>query len=159
MKRRWLWATFGLVVSTAMLAANEEPVVTLERMFVFTDTKLSFCIGLKVFKNQDTKKVVSLFVDRVLKDSDADATGLKPGDEIVSIDGREVTEFEASFMKGTDLNKIFVGRKEGDVVTLGVKRAGGGKPVPMRIVQTRYAREKPRTTVTNPLFKAFESQR
>jgi C-terminal processing protease CtpA/Prc len=59
-----------------------------------------------------------MYVDRVLPGSNAEEVRLMPGAMIVSIDGKPVTEYEATFRSGSDLSNILVGRREGDEVTL-----------------------------------------
>jgi C-terminal processing protease CtpA/Prc len=74
-------------------------------------------------------------VDKVSKGSDAEAKGLSTLAEILSIDGRDVQEFTASFLKGSDLNRKLMDRKPGERIRLGVLLLGGRSPKVITLTQ------------------------
>ena len=90
--------------------------------------KLSFGLSLEVWKNNDTQKIVALYVGGVRVDSPAYKKGIGPRARIYRINGRPVEEITASFFKGTELNDLFVHRLEGARVTLEIGFPGEMEP-------------------------------
>ncbi len=80
--------------------------------------KLSFGLSLDVWKDNVTGRVTSIVVTAVKAGSDAELAGIVEQTKIYEIDGRPVQDYAASFMKGTELNGIFVNRKNGAAVAL-----------------------------------------
>jgi membrane-associated protease RseP (regulator of RpoE activity) len=109
-----------------------EPLVTTER------TQLSFQFSIRVTRSQPTNQLIAMYVDQVLPGSNAEEVRLVPGAMIVSINGKPVAQYEASFRSGSELSKILVGRREGDEVTLVVIDPDETKP--KKIVVTRRTR-------------------
>ncbi|MDB6127231.1 MAG: hypothetical protein JWM35_1127 [Verrucomicrobia bacterium] len=86
--------------------------------------KLSFGLALEVWKDNDTQKVISIYVSSVRENSPAQKKGLVPRTRIYRIDGTPVEEFTASFFKGMPLNKVFVQRYPNSRVKLEVAIPG-----------------------------------
>ena len=86
--------------------------------------KLSFGLALEVWKDNDTQKVISIYVSSVRENSPAQKKGLSSRTRIYRIDGTPVEEFTASFFKGMPLNKIFVQRYPNSRVKLEVAVPG-----------------------------------
>ncbi len=82
--------------------------------------KLCFGISLDVWRDNATRLVTSIVIRDVRAGSEAEQQGLAPQMRVLKIDGRPSGEYEASFFKGTDLNHIFVDRRNGDTVELEV---------------------------------------
>ena len=82
--------------------------------------KLSFGLSLDMWKDNSTQRVTSIVIRIVRAGSEAEQKGLEPWMRILRIDGKPVEEFDASFFKGTDLNSIFVDRRNGAKVALEV---------------------------------------
>ncbi|MBS0662065.1 MAG: hypothetical protein JSR48_02290 [Verrucomicrobia bacterium] len=80
--------------------------------------RLSFGISLDVWRDNVSRLVTSIVIRSVRADSEAEQQGLAPQMRVLRIDGRPAEEFEASFFKGTELNRIFVERRNGDTVAL-----------------------------------------
>lgn len=116
-------------------AARNEPAQKMERFVVDSESTMSFGIGLKIQKYTLTNKVLAMYVDAVEEGSDAEAKGIRAGMRIVAIDGRPVTEFEATFKPGSDLRRLFIGRNSGDKVVLDFDALGTPKPKRVTIVQ------------------------
>lgn len=122
-------------------ASNTQPMV-LEPMVVYGETKLAFGFGLRVVRIGNPHVLLELTVDRVKVGSEAERKGLKPGSRIVSINGREVSSYEATFVHGSELNSLFVDRPEGASVTMEVLAPGKKKVQKLTIFR--------RTILINP---------
>jgi C-terminal processing protease CtpA/Prc len=121
-------ALVGLPAHGGDLAAVDSAPVVLSP--VVTSAKAVGSFGFSVLAQKDglTQKVIQLTVQQVARNSEAERKGLGPLTKILSIDGRDVREFSASFAKGGDLNLKLMDRKEGDRVTLGVLVLGAREP-------------------------------
>jgi S1-C subfamily serine protease len=97
----------------------------------------SFGLSVKAIRDGFSAKVAELTILDVVPHSDADRLGLGPLTRILSIDGRSVNEFTASFDKGADLNAKLIDRKRGDRITLEVVVLGAGKPKFVHLVEGR----------------------
>ena len=96
-----------------------------------------FGLSIKAMKDGLTSRVTEMTVLDVVPNSDADKQGLGPLTQILSIDGKDVREFTASFANGSDLNAKMIGRKKGDVVTIEVLVLGAKKPKRITLVEGR----------------------
>ena len=148
-----LWPLSGPAAAEGKLATGnpdrpatttDEPTVVLEPMKVNGDTRLSFGFGLKVMRIEQTRLILAMEVDRVQAGSEAERKGLKPGSKIVSINGRDVSSYEATFVYGSELNRIFVDRPQGASVTLQVLIPGMKKVQKMTIVRRSLHTELPK---------------
>jgi membrane-associated protease RseP (regulator of RpoE activity) len=125
-------------------AATGDPTVVLEPMMVYGDTRLSFGFGIKVMRIEKTHLVLEMLVDRVQVGSEAERKGLKMGSKIVSIEGKDVAFYEATFVQGSELNRIFVDRPQGSSVTLQVLIPGKNKVQKVTIVRRSLHTELPK---------------
>jgi C-terminal processing protease CtpA/Prc len=60
-----------------------------------------------------------------------------PLTQILSIDGKDVEDFTASFANGSDLNKKLMGRKQGDQVVLKIVTLGARVPKLITLTEGR----------------------
>lgn len=97
----------------------------------------SFGLSVKAIRDGFSAKVAELTILDVVPHSDADKAGLGPLTRILSIDGRSVNEFTASFDKGADLSAKLIDRKKGDRITLEVVVLGASKPKFVNLVEGR----------------------
>ena len=125
------------------VAAGAETIV-LEPMEVPGDTRLSFGFAIKVTRIENTHLALEMQVDRVQAGSDAERKGLKAGSRIVTIDGRKVSSYEATFAYGSELNRIFIDRAEGAHVTLEVLPPKKKKLEKFTIVRRRLTYDLPK---------------
>ncbi len=88
-------------------------------------------------------RVAEMTVLAVIPNSDADKQGLGPLTQILSIDGKDVSDFTASFDKGSDLNAKLIDRKKGDKITLEVLILGAKRPKRVTLVEGRGIHEFP----------------
>jgi hypothetical protein len=88
----------------------------------------SFGFGIRAMKDGVTQRILEMTVDSVAPNSEASSKGLAPMTQILSIDGRDVREFTASFSKDSDPNRKLMGRKAGDRVTLEILVLGDRAP-------------------------------
>lgn len=112
---------------------------------VYVDTKPFGCFGMSTKARKDglTSRIAELTVLSVIPNSDADKQGIGPMTQILSIDGRDVGEFAASFANGSDLNTKLLNRKKGDVITLEVVTLGARKPRRVTLMEGRGVHEFP----------------
>ena len=112
---------------------------------IYVSTRPLGCFGLSIKARKDglTARITEMTVLEVIPNSDADKQGLGPLTQILSIDGRSVSEFTASFAKGSDLNAKFIDRKKGDEITLEVLILGARKPKRVTLIEGRGVHEFP----------------
>lgn len=116
-------ALLGLLGFTALAARDDSSAqapVVMDAFKVDSNyiPKLSFGVSLSVWKDNNTQKIISIVVNQVKAGSEAERKGLTPLARIERIDGRPAQDFDASFLKGTELNSLFVNRHNGDKITL-----------------------------------------
>jgi predicted metalloprotease with PDZ domain len=129
-------------------AKKERPTV-LEPFVVQQDTTLSFGLGLKMLRYSVTKKVAAIYVDEVQDGSDAQRQGVRPGMQIVSLDGKPVGDFDATFQKDSDLRRLLIARKEQDTIAVELDPLDGSKPKKLTLHNRAHYRVD--TKETNPL--------
>jgi C-terminal processing protease CtpA/Prc len=105
------------------------------KLRVHEDFQMSFGFGIRMVKDGLTPKVLVMYVDSVKPGSDAEAKGLARGMRIMAIDGQPVTDFDATFSYGSELNHIFSNRNPGATVSLEVVPAGSQSPKTIEIME------------------------
>ncbi len=83
---------------------------------------MSFGLKLSVWRDNNTGKVMRIYIDRTSKNSDAKELNLGPRTRIYHINGQPVEELVASFNNDTVLRDVFIDRDLGDKVTLEILR-------------------------------------
>jgi hypothetical protein len=103
------------------------------------------CFGMSIRAEKDglTSRVSEMTVLEVVPNSDADKCGLAPLTRILSIDGKDVSEFAASFNQGSELNEKLISRKRGDRVMLEVLVLGAKKSRIVFLTEGRGTRDFP----------------
>ncbi len=120
-------ALFALSLGAAFATDAKPPavdgkVVKLDPFKVRDDPLNSFGFDLRIYYDKKTHKVARIFFGPVQENSSAAELDVQPGDELVTINGRPVSEFPAGVEIGTELGRIFLARKPGDSVDLGIIR-------------------------------------
>lgn len=115
-----------------------EEVIVLEPFSVTDSTQLSFHFSMRITRSKPGNRILAIEVSRVLQSSDADQAGLCPGMRIIAIDGKRVEEYDGTFLNGSELNKIFIGRPEGAQVTLLVTDADGTNRKKIELTRHRH---------------------
>lgn len=100
--------------------AVDDKIVVLEPMKITGTPIISFAVNIRIYMDPDTRKVDRLFITKVWPDSDAERAGLQVGDEILTLDGKAVREFDAQVSVNTPLGKIFLDRAPGEPLKLEV---------------------------------------
>jgi len=136
------WAT----PPSADHGANQDAPVQLAPFIVtaISDSQLSFGFSLRIVRLMPADRVMAMFVERVKEGTDADRKGLKAGSRVLTIDGRPVDEFDATFASGSDLCRIFIGRPELAHVTIEVLPPGTNKTKKFKIVRRTLFVELPK---------------
>jgi len=127
--------------ATTPPAEKKPPTVILPPFEVNDVPQLSFGFSIRVMRNQATMHALGMYVERVGTGTDAERKGLKASSEILSINGKLVSEYEATFNPGSELARIFIGRKEGASVTLQVMPLTKRKPQTLTIVRRTISDE------------------
>lgn len=112
----------------AASSADNPGAVTMEAFNVRQKVLTSFGLALAVWKDGNTGKVSAIYVSAVKPGSPAEAAGLGPRTRIEAIDGKPVTEMDATYRPGGDLHRAFINRRIGDKVTLLVRTEGQPEP-------------------------------
>jgi S1-C subfamily serine protease len=118
---------------------NDKPPVVMEAFKVDGNyvPKLSFGLGLEMWKDNDTQKVTALYVSSVRSDSPAEKKGITARTRVFRVDGVPVENLPASFVQGTPLNEKFVHRLGGARVVLEIGIPGDPRS---RVVTLEEAR-------------------
>jgi hypothetical protein len=122
---------------TGTTSPDDKP-IRLSPLVITESTQLSFQFSVRITRSQPENQLLAMYVEQVLPGSNAEAVQLMPGAMIVSIDGKPIGQYEATFRSGSELCKILVGRREGDEVTLVVIDPGETRQ--KKIVVTRRTR-------------------
>lgn len=101
--------------------ADNHPPVKMEKFVVNDRHLLCFGLGLELWEDKNTHRVLAMYVKAVQPESMADQEGITPGSRIFGINGLAVDNFSATFGEGSELNQLFINRKNGDRVTLELK--------------------------------------
>lgn len=120
---RLLLAIFVSIATTciAPAATAEDKIVQMEKVVVNGEVQLCFGIGITLWVNKDTHRVMEMYIKGVQQGSMADEQGLRPGTRIWSVDAVPADSFEATFVPDSELGKKFLNRKSGDTIVLEVK--------------------------------------
>lgn len=132
MKSRALLVLLALSFGTAFPTDTTPPaagdkVVKLDPFKVRDDPFNSFGFDLRIYYDKKTNRVARIFVGNIQENSAAAELDLQPGDELVTINGRAVAGFSAGVTQGTELGKLFLDRKPGDTLDLGIIRHRPGQ--------------------------------
>lgn len=110
-----------------LLRASDTPptdgtVTKLEPFKVKDDPINSFGFDLLLYQDRKTKKVTHLFFGEIKAGSSAHDLDILPGDQIVKINGRPVTEFAAKIDRDSELGKLLLARQPGEPLDLEIIR-------------------------------------
>jgi len=126
---------FLLVVTCSLFGQQEQQktppaqqkadtTIHMDPVIVTADSRLSFGFSLRLVREETGNRILAMYIDRVQEESDAQRKGLEAGSQVLSIDGRAVSEYEGTFRIGSELHRILIGRPEGARVTLEVRPLG-----------------------------------
>lgn len=123
-----LTLTLGAVAKASDDKKPDTPPTKMDAFVVREPSNTSFGFGVDVTKNGQSGKIFALNVNWIKPNSEAEEKGMRPRTRILSIDGRDVEEIDATFEGGSELFKKFVRRKRGDKVVLEILSAGNENP-------------------------------
>ena len=106
---------FAAAPAPRLMAADaaKSPPIRMEPFKVSEDPLDSFGLGLQVIGDPRTHKVLRLLVIAVDPRSEALRSGIKPGDEVVEIDGKPVSAMDGRMARGGELFDLLVNRPPG----------------------------------------------
>lgn len=113
---RFLVVLFGCVVLLlpGLFAAKTKPdaeeKIELPKMTVNGRPICSYGIAISALREPSTRKIKRLFIKQVIEDSTAARQGLQAGDEIISINGRNVAGMDGTMKLGGELFDLLVDR-------------------------------------------------
>jgi C-terminal processing protease CtpA/Prc len=128
----------------AVFGAKEpaEETYALPKFEVKTQLVCSFGIGIVASWDAKNQAIGRIFISEVSSDSTAERIGLRRGDEILSINGKKVSELKGGNKPGSDLYALLVNRPPGEEINIEVSvravkkvtlpAAGMGVPGPLR---------------------------
>lgn len=108
-----LLATLG---ATTKKEASKEEIVQLEPLRVSTSPINSYPLELEVRLSKTTRRVLAVVIVGVEPDSEAEAADLRPGDEIIKINGRDVVGMDGRVNLQADLAKLLIDRPVGETI-------------------------------------------
>lgn len=120
-----LCSLLGLLAPSARAAEPvrpEETVTKLEPFKVKDDPINCFGFDLMIYQDRKTKKITRMFFGEIKPGSSAHELDILPGDEIVKINGRAVTDFPAKIDNGSELGKLLLARQPGEKLDLEIVR-------------------------------------
>lgn len=106
-----LLATLG---ATTKKEAAKEEIVQLEPLRVSTSPINSYPVELEVRLSKTTRRVLAIVIVGIEPGSEAEAADLRPGDEIIKINGRDVVGMDGRVNLQADLAKLLIDRPIGE---------------------------------------------
>jgi hypothetical protein len=103
-------------------------VVELEPFRVQGIPLTSFPISFETSRDRITGHVRQIIVREVPPSSTTEQAGVKPGDQIIAINGRSIREFHGGITIDSELGRIFLNRRPGDTVHLDLIAADSQQP-------------------------------
>ena len=114
----------ALVLPAAPAAQPEPPkteeAVELPKMTVKGEPICSYGIAVAGTRESGTKKIKQLIIYAVSEGSEAERQGLKPGDEILSINGQKVAGMDGMMKAGSQLFDLLVDQRFGQKISIEV---------------------------------------
>lgn len=107
--------------ATPDASASDAPPSLLPTLEVKDRALCSFGISVQAFGSLKTRQISRLFVTDVWENSEAEKLGIKPGDEILTINGVKVSEMKGGMQPGSDLFELLVNRGRGARIKLEVE--------------------------------------
>ena len=144
---------FAVLCTTARLEGSggvtPQPAMAADQTVVLSPVDVSakplgcFGISIKAQKDVFSSRVSEMTVIAVVPNSEAERLGLVPSTQILRIDGRDVSEFTATFNQGSELSDKLINRKKGDRISLEVLVPGAKKSRLVTLVEGRGVRDFP----------------
>jgi len=92
-----------------------------------------FPVSLQINHDRSTRRVTAVVISEVTDLGAKEYPELRAGDTVIRIDRRNVAEFSDGIGADTELGRIFLNRKLGDVVELDLLEANTKKPYSVRL--------------------------
>lgn len=120
MKILLLCLAVGLLLATLGASPKKdtakEEIVQLEPLRISTSPINSYPLELEVRLSKTTRRVLAVVIVGVEPDSEAEAADLRPGDEIIKINGSDVVGMDGRVNLQADLAKLLIDRPVGETI-------------------------------------------
>jgi C-terminal processing protease CtpA/Prc len=100
--------------------APVEESITLPKFEVRGNAICSYGIGIVATWDKKSQTIGHVYVDDVSAGSTAERIGLQRGDEILSINGKKISDMKGGMKRGSDLFELLVNQPAGRMVDLEV---------------------------------------
>jgi S1-C subfamily serine protease len=117
-----LLSPLGLLAHATEQPRTDGTVTKLAPFTVKDDPINSFGFDLNIYQDRKTKKITRIFFGEIKPGSSAEELDILPGDQIVKINGRPVTDFPARIDAGSELGKLLLAREPGEKLDLEIVR-------------------------------------
>jgi S1-C subfamily serine protease len=101
-------------------AVIAEETITLPKFQVQGNAICSFGIGIIATWDKKNQSIGHVYVDDVSPGSEAEKIGLKRGDEILSLNGKKITDMKGGMRRGSDLFELLVNQPIGRTIDVEV---------------------------------------
>ena len=101
-------------------ATKPDETIALPKYQVKGEAVCPFGIGVGGTREPDTHRIKRLIITDVTVGSEAERLGLKPGDEIIGINGRKVAGMDGTKQAGSELFELLVNQAPGQTIALEV---------------------------------------
>ncbi len=88
----------------------------------------SYPISFRITRDRFTNMVSKIVVDEVPEKSETERAGVRPGDWVIRINGRDIKQIPGGVDNHTELGRIFIDRPLGETVALDLVSAASNKP-------------------------------
>ena len=121
-----LFSAVVLLSSTPLLGAKPEAPVTGDHVVDLPEYKVTptfhcnFGIGIAVYGDSKKGTLKHVFIEDVIEGTAAEKYGLKRGDEILSVNGKKVTDMKGGIKVDGDLFNLLIDRPPGEKIKVEV---------------------------------------
>ena len=129
--------------ATGNPAVNKDSSVDLPHVEVRSHPWTCFGLSFAVLGDPHTHKISHLVIWKVVPNSEADAKGIQPGDEIVEAGWTPVGQLTLDLDRPDNrFRELFINRKPGDRIRLKIRHGHKSKPFVVELTERQLRRER-----------------